>query len=387
MPEPDRRRRNRWWDPLAGLVIAAAGLGLLELGSYALGSFPGPSDPLITPEEPQWANARVPDPLLFWRLRENVSGFGENPEDRGIPFSTNALGFRGPEVGRKEPGEFRVLSLGESSTFGAQVGAEETYSHLLQQALPRINEKNVSVINAGSHGYTIVQGFALLHFRGLDLDPDAVLLYFGYNDFLPVHYRRGKAMGADGPDDALNDWQLLQQRLEPSARLSAWLLEHSNLARGVLNLLRPSEVQPRRDPATSEVTETRRPRVPGPARRLMLERILELCAERGIHLTVIVPWYQGFRRHEPLLRSFATENQLTLVDLPRLLPRQPVGRFRPKDPRYFGDRIHPNARGHRLMAEHIAEIVEPEWTRFDRSGSTRDDSAASHSESDEHQTR
>lgn len=365
MPAPDRRRRNRWWDPLVGLSIAAAGLGLLEIASYALGRFPGPSAPLITPEHPHWSNARVYDPLLFWRLRENVS----TPE-----FATNNLGFRGPEVGHKAPGEFRVLSLGESSTFGAGVDSDETYSHLLEASLPPINRKRVSVINAGSHGYSIVQGFALLRFRGLDLDPDAVLVYFGYNDFLPVDYLRARDAGAGDPGEGLDDWELLQQRLEPTARLSAWLLEHSNLARGIAKLLRPSLTQTGEDPPTAEVTEGGRPRVPGPTRRLMLERILELCAERGIHLTLIVPWYQGFTHHERLLRHFAAENQLTLVDLPRLLPSQPLRPFSPRDRSYFGDRIHPNARGHRLIAERIAEAVAPEWTRFDRARSAHDDS-------------
>ena len=49
------------------------------------------------------------DPLLFWSLKP-----GAQAADGTI--WVNQQGLRGPEVGHKQPGEYRILSLGESTT-------------------------------------------------------------------------------------------------------------------------------------------------------------------------------------------------------------------------------------------------------------------------------
>ena len=54
------------------------------------------------------------------------------------------------------------------------------------------------VINAGSSGYTLAQGVALLRRDGLPLEPDMVLTYFGNNDFMRVAFRARR-------DAAFND--------------------------------------------------------------------------------------------------------------------------------------------------------------------------------------
>lgn len=95
----------------------------------------------------------------------------------------NVWGYRGPTVGRKKPGERRVVVVGESTTFGYGVHWQETIpaylGELLNQRAPA--SAPISVVNLGynsegarSYTYTL-EDYAYL-------DADAVVFYSGYND-------------------------------------------------------------------------------------------------------------------------------------------------------------------------------------------------------------
>ena len=97
----------------------------------------------------------------------------------GINFSTNRFGFRDePEFSEKpEPGEFRVLSLGDSIGFGLGIPSEAHYTKVLQRQMnlesPGIN---VRVINAGGQGYCPSGYYTYLVNEGLKLKPDLVII-------------------------------------------------------------------------------------------------------------------------------------------------------------------------------------------------------------------
>ena len=98
-----------------GLITTLGLLALLEGGSRLVRHVEYPPDPLMTREAPRWPERRQYDSLLFWTLRPN-------PEDPR--WLTNSLGLRAPEIPPKPSDEFRILSLGESSTHGqgTQIG-------------------------------------------------------------------------------------------------------------------------------------------------------------------------------------------------------------------------------------------------------------------------
>ena len=81
--------------------------------------------------------------------------------------------------------------------------------------------------------------------EGLDLKPDAVLLYFGHNDFSPVSYLLTRVDGSDMPHATPNDWELYRARMRPEARASHWLFIRSNLYRGLVHMLRPKSAEAR----------------------------------------------------------------------------------------------------------------------------------------------
>lgn len=69
------------------------------------------------------------DSELMWSLSPNFSArLTHSRAPEGFLVSTNSLGLRCREVGPKGHDEIRVLSLGESTTYGAYVGYHETYS-------------------------------------------------------------------------------------------------------------------------------------------------------------------------------------------------------------------------------------------------------------------
>lgn len=311
----------------------------LEAASWLGGRAKLP-DPLISESNPEWRDSRVYDPLLFWALQ---------PGYRGQEIEqVNALGLRGPEVSAKRPGELRILSLGESTTFGAKVAFEESYSTVLEGELGRCAPpgRSVRVINAGVPGYSLFQGVTYLEHRGLELEPDLVLFYFGYNDFLKVSYRAMRDAGAEAEGARLTDRQIFERRQRGSARVSRALAEHSNLYRWMLVLSGAAKPAPRVKVDRSLV------RVPPEDRRELFERALALCRERGITPVVLVPWYRRFHRHEPLLRQLADDHGVLAIDLPARFADLPEPRHA-----YFLDRVHPNPQGHRLMAEAMAEAL------------------------------
>jgi len=126
-----------------------------------------------------------PDPELLWRLRPSTRLDHGPAGFKGVV--TNAAGLRGPELpGAREPGELRVLCLGDSITFGLGLRDGETWPEQTGRALRRARPgRKIRVINAGVPGWSSVQGMRALA-RLESLKPDVVVFWFGINDAKPM---------------------------------------------------------------------------------------------------------------------------------------------------------------------------------------------------------
>ena len=99
--------------------------------------------------------------------------------------SHNSWGFRGPEFTWEKPaGVFRVLCLGGSSTYGFGPSSDATtwpvrLEDHLAAALPG---REIEVINGGCQGYSTFESLINLELRGIDLQPDLVVVYHSIND-------------------------------------------------------------------------------------------------------------------------------------------------------------------------------------------------------------
>ncbi len=117
-----------------------------------------------------------PDPLLYWKLKENQNCYTK--VDRK-PVHVNSHGTRGPEFQTaKPPNTIRILSLGDSKTFGWGLTESETYSGLIEKMLQQYvgNGKKVEVINAGVNAWSYAQMRTYLREFGLKYQPDVVIL-------------------------------------------------------------------------------------------------------------------------------------------------------------------------------------------------------------------
>lgn len=124
-----------------------------------------------------------------------------------------------PDVGRyamareKTPGLFRVLSIGESTTFGAGFAPHASYSRFLEARLRRqLGRDDLEVVNCGKNGYdshdwpTLAQELPAFA-------PDLLLLYVGHNEL-----KKPNLLGVVQPSLARRARSRLLQQLLPLPR-------------------------------------------------------------------------------------------------------------------------------------------------------------------------
>lgn len=97
--------------------------------------------------------------------------------------AVNVWGYRGPTVGRPQPGEIRVVVLGGSTAFGYGLPWNESFPYYLERLLnaraaggPRYSVVNLGAPAQGAYGFTFdLADYAYLRYQ-------AAIFYEGYND-------------------------------------------------------------------------------------------------------------------------------------------------------------------------------------------------------------
>ncbi len=108
----------------------------------------------------------------------------------GVDVNINSKGLRDYEYSfARSPGTYRIMMLGDSTTFGWGVPLEATIPKLLEHELnqcPPAAIDKFEVINAGIGNYNTVQEVAYYETFTKAFDPDLVILIFFINDPEPV---------------------------------------------------------------------------------------------------------------------------------------------------------------------------------------------------------
>lgn len=292
------------------------------------------------------------DPDLFWRVAPGITLGDENRSVFGVV--SNAQGLREDhEIPPKVPGELRVLFVGDSCVFGLGVAWDETVAELSEGLLrERFPELPVECVNAGVPGYTAFQVERYLAVRGLELEPDLVVLGTGWNERTVW--------------DARSDMEELAFR---KATRPPAPLDRSRLCRLLWSAVRGRSVPRSDDGARSRLTPEELTQV--------LERIQALLAARGVELFLIVPGGRANAerpdtRHvraayQRALGRFAERDEL------RYLPGGEEARIdgvaivlelaREHAPdELFSDPVHPTALTNAAMARALVERLAP-WVR------------------------
>ena len=291
------------------------------------------------------------DPLLFWRLQPNL--------DHVIwdftVISTNAQGLRHEgDIGSKPKGALRVVCLGDSVTFGYRVPVVFPqnpkgyapdwlpYPMLLERRLRAANPgRQIEVVALAVPGYTSYQGLLWLRRDIAALEPDVVTACFGWNDIgLSVL-----------PDSAVMPagWARVTFRR---------LMSYSQALTHAALWLRRKRAQAAAGPTAPRATT---PRVPQDEYvRHMLE-IARLAQAQGARVVLLAPVYRDavtdppeaarLGTHREALRAAAAADGVPFLELRELTEAN-----YPATQKLFGELIHPNHEGHRLMAHELLKF-------------------------------
>lgn len=266
----------------------------------------------------------------------------------------NDMGFRDRSFLRtKKPGTYRIIALGDSLTYGLGVRAHETYPEQLEQQLngiarlvPRISR--FEVLNLGVPGYSILQEFELLRTRGLDLEPDLVVLLVCLNDWQPYTVEFSDLLRTSGPDRR----DLFIAYYDPAASWLRRMLFRTQVYRHLkLRLIQLRSPEERKDRESATI---KRHYVKHNFFERYFTKLNVLLAKHRIPLVVaLIPYSTEHPQGKD--RQLYAKRRRTLTDLCSRLGCELVdplhGRSAVKLERYYiKDNIHLNAMGHRSLA-------------------------------------
>ncbi len=318
---------------LAALLIAEVGLRILDLPRVSF-EFLGTLESDVYREDPE----------LFWRL---------DPDTQA--YRPNRLGLRGwlPDL-EKGPRDFRIVCVGDSSTFGSGVRYEETYGMRLERMLQDVaSGVQVEVMLAALPGYSTQQSSLLFQKHVAPRKPDVTVLYCGaWNDFVP-------ALG-------LSDAERMQR--------GSGMWSRSHLGRLVGQLLGPTDAD--REGYVRAFGEGRAPdgrRVPLDVFETNIRGLIQQARAVGSWVEVVLPPLPESTRHlypiaqdyHRVVRRVAEEEGIAVLDAGQLF--EDLESRCPEEWRIPAvgkslccqDWLHPSALGHELLARSLFERIEP----------------------------
>ena len=352
---PPPPTRSRWLLAAAGLAI---GLGLAELGFR-----------LMKPLGPEFILAATTQSIDNRFFRDDVElRVVLAPSVRASGFTTNALGIRAAELGPKQPGETRVLAVGDSFTLGLAVDDSETFSAELDARLG----ESVTVLNAGVPGYGTAQATALMRRLVPKTGADAVLLTVYTGNDLRDNLRWSKSPGMPTRPPTVVE--------APPPERSAWLKGLARASRLVSYLLMWSDLK--KAESDFRVAEFKDEILPFagldgleplmPPTRTALQRFSDACKNLRVRcgVALVPPAYAVHTERLPkTFEAFGIDPARAAIDLPQQHVRAAVPHPMPvidlttalrqeadRGPYLVFD-PHFSADGHRIAAEALTPFV------------------------------
>ncbi|HKK20059.1 MAG TPA: GDSL-type esterase/lipase family protein [candidate division Zixibacteria bacterium] len=288
------------------------------------------------------------DTQLFWRFRPSRTIDSRQYSD--ISYHINTAGLRGSDFDPHKS-RYRILALGNSCTFGWGVRYQYIWTTRLQEILDRQSPGKYEVINAGVPGYSSFQGKAFFENELYELQPDMVLIMFGWND----QWKAGL-----GISDA---------EQKPPSRI---ILSVQNLLSSLelYQLARKLVLSSTDKPSTVMLYETQGRRRVSPSEFLVnLRSIISFAKAHHARPVLMIPpipalktYFPGLispfhdlhQQYEDEIVAASKYEQVPLVDLQSAFDKYNDLFNNPSN-----DPIHFNAKGHQVAAEEIAATILP----------------------------
>jgi lysophospholipase L1-like esterase len=292
---------------------------------------------------------------------------GNNPN---YDLKVNRHGFRGLEINKeKSDNTFRILCLGDSTTFGHFLPYEQTYCAKLPALLQGkiAGGRRIETINAGIPGTAITQQAYLLKNKGLEFKPDMAVLYCVPSmglDLVAIHELRARvSQNTDSLPDQFahfvrkfHSYNLLRKIIKGDVKTEA--LSHMQIIRS--SLKDPAQLSQKRVEAYTEdlqwfndicVTNGIAPIFVQNVHAATAQRIAQSSGQPGSQ-----KYTDYFKSLEAVFLRIMFESAKNL----NAVAVNPYDGFVPRvlsETLFFDDGVHPNEKGHTLLAEMIADKI------------------------------
>ncbi len=291
-----------------------------------------------------------PHPVLFWRLRPKLNMIIRMPKGGEFRVITNKYGIRNDDIPfKKPPNGYRIECYGDSITYGHGVNKEDTYEYQLQEILRKKHpDKKIDVINFGCPGYTSFQGWYLFNKLGKKYEPDLCILAFCY---------------ADPSAEEMSDSERAPKN--PVIRTIQEFLYNSELYLALRQMKIKSVDMYGKKKDLVKLTSVR---VSEEEYRKIMTAWAEEMKKRGGHVIYLglpmsrpdpFPYYKNYRE---ICKDVAKKTGNYYLDLNAIFHQSTSDIdslfLLSVAPNETVDRIHPNAKGFKIMAEAIADLIE-----------------------------
>lgn len=359
----DSKRSLPLWKKLVFSIILTVLLFSLLEGILRMAGFG--FVPPKSSRERIWGKKGVQqDPTLPWSWTPipGASCFiAGNPE-----FQFNERGFRG-DVFQDQTTEkhFRIVCMGDSCTLGWDVADQKTFCFQLRHFLQSKIRKKVETINAGVMGYTSFQGLHQLRTRVLELHPDLIVVSYNWNDHSPAISLRGMEYTSESqPDNELPKTDSMYRMAENLSSLRSFQLVQWILSSATDRVdSQPSAAE--EDPEFELTAIPQKLRVPLPYFTQNLAEIIDTAKEKGIQLVLMTQPYQPPRQSDSYKQFFVDKQEEYNAAMQKVAERKqvpfidmkPVFESAGTPGQLFVSRVHPTERGHRAIAEALADKI------------------------------
>lgn len=339
------------------VLLAIVPVVLLLVGvEYATRVLFKPIDPrsvfIIAPSSSPEDNPTVFDHKRFWKLRAGMNA----RSFVSTTVTTNSSGVRwDKDFEKKDPLTIRIVTIGDSVTFGWGVPNEPTrgvmnYSANLQRSLrERHGDWKWEVIPLACPGYTTAQGrFWLEELFGV-IQPDIIVPCFAWND----------ASDSMRTNNQVGMYSKSAQRIR-------WLAEHSQAITRFLDWRNGKGKKLYSDVERESKEWLRLPRTTLEDFIMDHEAMWQLAKRHSAETVVILPMITVLDEKHPFtneciklyrtkLSEFCQNRQIPTLHIPELTEAHAPGNFDLFTP----DKIHPNTEGHKLVAERLYPVIVP----------------------------
>jgi D-alanyl-lipoteichoic acid acyltransferase DltB (MBOAT superfamily) len=243
---------------------------------------------------------------------------------KGARFHTNGWGMRDQEYSRtKPPGTYRIALLGGSFVMGSGIADDETFETILEEHLNRDftprSELRYEILNFATGASGPLQRLLTLELKAFAFQPDAVLYVTQTGDFtMAVHNMR----------------LALERDIAPPYPFVRRLMEQAGIRKGMSESEMLRRLRPHAEALLSWVEQT----------------IASECAQRGaLPIWVWLPALDPAKRAEAPRHAPAG---FAAMDLQDVFDERDLARLRVRDWDF-----HPNAEGHRMIAERLYDEI------------------------------